>query len=97
MGYILPVDNNQYKQYEKNQITKKEKTPYMLEDVQRPTIQTKLKKDKYEVFDDHGEQKEHVTNNKNQNKQNVVEVEQETIDYYVAELTGKGQHFNDYA
>lgn len=80
MGYILPVNNYQYEQYVRQDISQKI-SPVKSHKVYAPAAITNT----YE-----GREQHYVPNNKEASKRRMEEA-----DKLIAELTGKGREFNE--
>lgn len=91
MGYILPLNQEQYTQYA-NRTIRKDVQPFTLIPVQKPTIRTKLKgktiyEERYNALK--------LQRHDGDEKQKIKKVNPDVIDYCVANLTGKGTLFNE--
>lgn len=92
MGYILPVNHEQYTQYA-NRTIRKDGPAFITKPVEKVTIRAKLKgktnyQEKYEEAKQlhHDHDKEAI---------NDAVQDQEQIDHCMADLTGKGTLFNE--
>ncbi|WP_017754671.1 hypothetical protein [Calidifontibacillus oryziterrae] len=95
MGYILPLNHEQYTQYA-NRTIRKDTSGFKLAPVQRVTIRTKLKgktnyEDKYEEI-----KQLQDGNSKEIERVETTGFERDDLDEKdLAELTGKGTLFNE--
>ncbi|PKR78364.1 hypothetical protein CEY16_00985 [Halalkalibacillus sediminis] len=98
MGYILPIDHNQYSQYQRRTIGN-EKPSIFLERTFRTELKGMLHHRRYKLNDqlrkeEHGKQQE-----RRQLKHELYTTDQTEVvkkDYaQLAKITGKGEHFSE--
>lgn len=94
MGYILPINHEQYNQYA-NRVVRKDGPPFKVKRVQKITIREKLKgktdyEDKYQEV--RGIRKYVI---KNRDYLPDQEDKVEAVNTNEAEITGKGQNFDE--
>lgn len=99
MGYILPINNEQYNQYT-NRIIRKDGSPFKVKSVEKITMRAKLK-GKTDYEDKYKEAKFITKNycikkssNEDESELDLTDVQGEGKDYE-ADLTGKGKNFNE--
>jgi len=92
MGYILPINHEQYNQYA-NRIIRKDGPPFVVKPVQKITMRAKLKgkTDYEEKYEETKVIKNFVVKKKDKCEESAVKHDDECE----AELTGKGKHFNE--
>lgn len=92
MGYILPINNEQYNQYA-NRIIRKDGSPFVVKPVQKITMRAKLKgKTDYEdKYEEAKFIKKYVIKKADNNKNSDATTDNDCE----ADLTGKGKYFNE--
>jgi hypothetical protein len=91
MGYIAPIPHHQYKQYQEREL-KVEKHPFTF----LPVQPVKSMKNKSQAHPEETETSNHVSSSK-QRKTSYQAFNKPTIpSKLLAQLTGKGNHFNEY-
>ncbi|MGM0863839.1 MAG: hypothetical protein ACQEWF_04045 [Bacillota bacterium] len=91
MGYIAPIPHHQYKQYQEREL-KVEKHPFTF----LPVQPVKPMKNKTQAHTEETESSYHVLQS-NQRKTSYQALTKPSIPTtLLAQLTGKGKHFNEY-
>lgn len=92
MGYILPINHEQYNQYA-NRLIRKDGPPFVVKPVQKITMRAKLKgKTNYEdKYEETKAIKKYVIKKAESSKDQVESI----VEDCEADLTGKGKHFDE--
>ncbi|NSL51426.1 hypothetical protein [Calidifontibacillus erzurumensis] len=93
MGYILPMNHEQYQQYA-NRVIRKDGSPFTVKRAQKVNLDAKLKNNPEftEKYYAAKPVKNYAVKKREKTKQKIA---QSTIQDVEAEITGKGQNFND--
>lgn len=97
MGYILPVNNDQYAQYA-NRTTQKDAPPMTLAKVYKPTLDKKFDEkveDEKHKYEDQDEHKDEETTKGPLKLDDQTDAEIEAAEEIFHDLTGKGQNFDE--
>ena len=94
MGYILPVNHEQYNQYA-NRVVRKEGPHFIVKPVQKVTLRAKLKGKT--DYDDKYEEAKVIKNYviKKKNEDEELSAVHNPIEDSEADITGKGKYFNE--
>lgn len=93
MGYILPITHYQYTQYA-NRTIRTNDSPFVLLPVVKSSLEKKLHdNENRELLDFSNELKEKQTIDALTKKSTHTD---DSINYLLAEITGKGRHFNEF-
>lgn len=90
MGYILPITNFQYQEYQ-NRVTQKKQDPYFIEKPYKVVLDTKSR----ELDDEKDTQRNGKTFDTNYYYKPMMQTETPKDEYLYAKLTGKGRHFSE--
>ncbi|WLR51624.1 hypothetical protein LC040_01605 [Bacillus tianshenii] len=94
MGYILPINHQQYREYRKREESK-DKPQFPLEPVERVARYGNVRRNNEEDLYDFNRAGARIPREMNYDHL-VKEVEDEIVDTYFAEITGRGLNFNEY-
>lgn len=96
MGYILPLNHQQYREYRKRD-EQKEISPYTLEPVQHTPRYGRVQRNSAEDLYDFSRASVQKRDTSTKSYDHLVkQVDPEIVDNYFSDITGKGRNFNEY-